>query len=64
MFLHWSSQKAEWMGLLNELVFQGSLAGGDSIGETTRKGYGCLFAIIVVVIVFFTPIDAEKWNSM
>ncbi len=40
------------MGFLNKLVFLGSLAGGDSGGETPRKGYGCLFAIIVAVIVF------------
>ncbi len=40
-----------WLGLLAVLIILGALAGGNSLGETIRKGLGCLLVIIIVVFV-------------
>lgn len=41
----------EWVVLLIIIILLGALAGGDSLGETIRKGIGCLVVIFLVILV-------------
>ena len=41
----------EWVILLVIIILLGALAGGDSLGETIRKGIGCLVVIFLVLLV-------------
>ena len=40
-----------WIGLFVVIVILGALAGGQSFGGTISKGVGCLFIIIVGIII-------------
>ena len=40
-----------WVGLFVIIVILGALAGGRSFGGTISKGVGCLFIIIVGIII-------------
>lgn len=40
-----------WVGLLVVILILGALVGGDSLGETIRKGIGCLVVIFLIVLV-------------
>jgi len=44
----------EWIVLLVVIIILGALVGGNSLGETIRKGLGCLLviALILLAIVF------------
>ena len=45
----------EWVGLLVVILILGALVGGDSLGETIRKGIGCLvviFLIALAIVIF------------
>ncbi len=42
----------EWVVLLVVIVILGALAGGNSIGETIRKGCGLLVLLFIALIVF------------
>ncbi|MFU8862000.1 MAG: hypothetical protein ACNA8K_16440 [Cyclonatronaceae bacterium] len=39
------------LALLILIIITGALLGGNSLGETVRKGCGCLIAIVVITIV-------------
>ena len=41
----------EWVVLFIIIVILGALAGGNSFGQTVRKGCGCLVAIMIVILV-------------
>ena len=41
----------EWVILFVIIILLGALAGGDSLGETIRKGIGCLVVIFLVLLV-------------
>ena len=41
----------EWVGLLVLIVILGALAGGNSFGETIRKGAGCLLVLVLALFV-------------
>ena len=41
-----------WVGLLVVILILGALVGGDSLGETIRKGIGCLVVIFLFVLAF------------
>ena len=41
----------DWVGLFVIIVILGALAGGRSFGGTVSKGVGCLFIIIVGIII-------------
>ncbi len=40
-----------WVILFVIIILLGALAGGDSLGETIRKGIGCLVVIFLVLSV-------------
>jgi hypothetical protein len=40
-----------WVGLFVIIVVFGALAGGRSFGGTISKGVGCLFIIIVGIVI-------------
>lgn len=40
-----------WVGLFVIIVIFGALAGGRSFGGTISKGVGCLFIIIVGIVI-------------
>jgi hypothetical protein len=40
-----------WVILFVIIILLGALAGGDSLGETIRKGIGCLVVIFLVLLV-------------
>ena len=40
-----------WVILFVIIILLGALAGGDSLGETIRKGIGCLVVIFLVLFV-------------
>ena len=45
----------EWIVLLVVIIILGALVGGDSLGETIRKGIGCLvviFLIALAIVIF------------
>jgi hypothetical protein len=39
-----------WVVLLVVILILGALVGGNSLGETIRKGLGCLVVILLVVL--------------
>ena len=41
----------EWIAILVVIVILGALVGGNSLGETIRKGLGCLLVIALVLFV-------------
>ena len=41
-----------WVGLLVVILILGALVGGNSLGETIRKGLGCLVVILLVLFAF------------
>ena len=45
----------EWVGLLAVILILGALVGGNSLGETIRKGLGCLAVLLLILfaLVFF-----------
>jgi hypothetical protein len=43
----------EWLVLLVVIIILGALVGGNSLGETIRKGSGCLLVIALVLLVLF-----------
>ena len=53
----------EWIVLLIVIVVLGALAGGDSFGETVRKGCGCLVVIVIVFIAFAVFFGPDIFNS-
>jgi hypothetical protein len=40
----------EWLVLLVVIIILGALVGGNSLGETIRKGLGCLVVILLVLL--------------
>jgi hypothetical protein len=40
----------EWIVLLIVIVVLGALVGGNSFGETIRKGIGCLVVIFLILV--------------
>ncbi len=40
----------EWVGLFIVIVILGALVGGNSLGETVRKGVGCLLVIFLIAL--------------
>ena len=40
----------EWVGLLVVILILGALVGGDSLGETIRKGIGCLVVMFLIAL--------------
>ncbi len=41
-----------WLVLLVVILILGALLGGNSLGETIRKGLGCLVVILLVLLAF------------
>lgn len=41
----------DWLALLIIILILGSLAGGDSFGETVRKGCGCLIWLLIGILI-------------
>ena len=41
-----------WLVLLVVILILGALLGGNSLGETIRKGLGCLVVILLVLMAF------------
>ena len=41
----------EWIVLLVVIIILGALVGGNSLGETIRKGLGCLLVIALAFLV-------------
>ena len=39
-----------WVVLLVVILTLGALVGGNSLGETIRKGLGCLLVIVLVLL--------------
>ena len=48
----------EWVVLFIIIVILGALAGGNSFGETVRKGCGCLVVMFIVVLVLVVLLAA------
>jgi hypothetical protein len=42
-----------WIGLFVVIVIFGALAGGKSFGGTISKGVGCLFQIILGILILY-----------
>lgn len=40
----------EWIVLLVVIIILGALVGGNSLGETIRKGLGCLLVIALAFL--------------
>ena len=40
-----------WIGLFVVIVILGALAGGESFGGTISKGVGCLFIVIIGILI-------------
>jgi len=46
--------------ILIVIVILGVLVGGESFGDTLRKGCGCVITIIVIGIIIFLIFFADK----
>lgn len=49
-----------WVILFVIIILLGALAGGDSLGETIRKGIGCLVVIFLVLLVLVIIGDGNQ----